>query len=161
MVQVVTCMYMVASEQCKQSPCSPLQTAASFVVVCRCRIRPSLRSLWHLQVLLVSAQHALLSRLVLQGNGDKDIALRFGRLAFGSRARSFPPHEYRAAAEEMLADSGLAELEQTVLAFLYAHSGSLKLLALLDDIVRMLQQVRFHSVFSVCQCCIWSGPTIT
>ncbi|KAL3150332.1 hypothetical protein ABBQ32_000177 [Trebouxia sp. C0010 RCD-2024] len=94
------------------------------------------------QVLLVSAQHALLSRLVLQGNSDKDLALRFGRLAFGSRARSFPPHEYKAAAQEMLADSGLAELEQTVLAFLYAHSGSLKLLALLDDIVRMLQQIK-------------------
>lgn len=97
----------------------------------------------------MSAQHALLSRLVLQGSSDRDIALRFGRLAFGSRARSFPPHEYRAAAEEMLADSGVAELEQTVLAFLHAHSGSLKLLALLDDIVRMLQQVRFHNASSL------------
>lgn len=94
------------------------------------------------QVLLVSAQQALLSRLVLQGKADKSDAMRFGRLAFGSRAVKFPPQEHRAAAVEMLTDSGLAELEETVLAFLYAHSGSLKLLALLDDIVRMLQQVR-------------------
>ena len=97
----------------------------------------------YMQVLLVSAQQALLSRLVLQGKADQDIAMRFGRLAFGSRAKKFTPQEHRAAAEEMLTDSGLAELEETVLAFLYAHSGSLKLLALLDDIVRMLQQVRF------------------
>ena len=95
-----------------------------------------------LQVLLVSAQQALLSRLVLQGKPDKDIALRFGRLAFGSRAKKFSLREHKQAAEEMLADSGLAELEETVLAFLYAHSGSVKLLALTDDIVRMLQQVR-------------------
>ena len=96
----------------------------------------------HVQVLLVSAQQALLSRLVLQGKADKDVVMRFGRLAFGSRAKKFTSQEHRAAAEEMLTDSGLADLEETVLAFLYAHSGSLKLLSLLDDIVRMLQQVR-------------------
>ena len=99
----------------------------------------------HVQVLLVSAQHALLSRLVLQGKADKHVASRFGRLAFGSRANKFPPHEHRVAAGEMLIASGLAELEETVLAFLYAHSGSLKMLALLDDIVRMLHQVRFYT----------------
>ena len=97
-----------------------------------------------MQVLLVSAQQALLSRLVLQGKLDKDVAMRFGRLAFGSKAGKFTSQEHRAAAEEMLTECGLAELEETVLAFLYAHSGSLKLLALLDDLVRMLQQVRFH-----------------
>ena len=94
-----------------------------------------------MQVLLVSAQHALLSRLVLQGKADRDISLRFGRLAFGSKARKFSSREHKQAAEEMLTDSGVAELEERVLAFLYAHSGSLKLLALLDDAVRMLSQV--------------------
>ena len=67
--------------------------------------------------------------------------MRFGRLAFGSRAHRFSEREHKQAAEEMLTDSGLAELEERVLAFLYAHSGSLKLLALLDDVVRMLSQV--------------------
>lgn len=92
-------------------------------------------------MLLLSAQQALLSRLVLQGKADKDINMRFGRLAFGSRAWRCSAHEHKRAAEEMLTDSGLAELEETVLAFLYAHSGSLKLLALLDDTVHMLSQV--------------------
>ncbi len=94
-----------------------------------------------LQVVLLSAQQALLSRLVLQGKADRDINMRFGRLAFGSRARKLSEREHKQAAEEMLTDSGLAELEERVLAFLYAHSGSLKLLALLDDVVRMLSQV--------------------
>ena len=97
--------------------------------------------LFWLQVLLVSAQHALLSRLVLRGKADSEISLRFGRLALGSRASKDSPREHRQAAEEMLAESGVAELENRVLAFLYAHSGSVKLLALLDDAVRMLSQV--------------------
>ncbi|DBA79311.1 TPA: hypothetical protein ACH3X2_007790 [Trebouxia sp. C0005] len=93
-------------------------------------------------VVLLSAQQALLSRLVLQGKADKDINMRFGRLAFGSRARKFSEREHKQAAEDMLTDSGLAELEERVLAFLYAHSGSLKLLALLDDVTRMLSQIK-------------------
>ena len=95
----------------------------------------------------MSAQHALVSRLVLQGKADKDTSLRFGRLAFGSRARKFSPREHKQAAEEMLAESGVAQLESRVLAFLYAHSGSLKMLALLDDTVRMLSQVTVFFVF--------------
>ncbi len=108
--------------------------------------------LFALQVLLLSAQQALLSRLVLQGKADKGISLRFGRLAFGSRARKFSAREHKQAAEEMLTDSGLAELEERVLAFLYAHSGSLKLLALLDDIVRMLTQVSIVLYFCEAYC---------
>jgi len=103
------------------------------------------RSVSALQVVLLSAQQALLSRLVLQGKADRDINMRFGRLAFGSRARKFSEREHKQAAEEMLTDSGLAELEERVLAFLYAHSGSLELLALLDDVVRMLSQVTLLS----------------
>ena len=90
----------------------------------------------------MSAQQALLSRLVLQGKGDKETRLRFGKLAFGSRAHVFSAEQHHQAAQEMLGESGLAELEDRVLAFLYAHSGGLKLLALLDDIVRMLAQVK-------------------
>lgn len=94
------------------------------------------------QVLLLSAQQALLSRLVLEAKADQDSLSRFGRLAFGSRAHKYSQIDYLEAAEEMQIDSGLAALEETVLGFLYAHSGNLKLLALLDDLTRMLQQVR-------------------
>ena len=92
-------------------------------------------------MLLLSAQQALLSRLVLEAKADQDSLSRFGRLAFGSRAHKYSHSDYLEAAEEMQIDSGLAALEETVLGFLYAHSGNLKLLALLDDLTRMLQQV--------------------
>ena len=40
-----------------------------------------------LQVLLVSAQDALLARLVLSGKADQEQKWRFARVAFGSRSR--------------------------------------------------------------------------
>ena len=45
------------------------------------------------------------------------------------------------AAEEMLQESGLEELEARVLGFLCTNSGSLKLLSTLDDAQRLLHQV--------------------
>ena len=93
------------------------------------------------QVLLVSAQHALLSRLVLQGKADSPTQARFARLTFGTHASKFPGADYSQAAAEMLSDRGLATLEERVLGFLYTHSGNVKLLALLDDVLRRLRQV--------------------
>lgn len=42
----------------------------------------------------------------------------------------------------MLAESGVAELEARVLAFLYRHSGALRLLATIDDAAQLLLQAR-------------------
>lgn len=95
----------------------------------------------HVQVLLVSAQHALLSRLVLSGKADSPTQARFARLAFGTRASKFSAADCCEAAAEMLGHSGLALLEERVLGFLHTHSGNLTLLALLDDVLRRLHQV--------------------
>ena len=51
-------------------------------------------------------------------------------------------HRLLQAAEEMLQESGLQELEQRVLGFLCTNSGSLKLLSTLDDAQRLLHQVQ-------------------
>lgn len=84
----------------------------------------------------------MLSRLILRNKADSEERLRFGKLAFGSRrAQSTPKEEYVAAAKEMLAESGLEELESKVLGFLYGNSGNLKLLSVLDDTSRLLHQV--------------------
>ena len=49
----------------------------------------------HAQVLLLSAQDAMLSRLMLKGKASKEERLRFGKLAFGSRrAVSTSDEEY-------------------------------------------------------------------
>ena len=59
------------------------------------------------------------------------------------------------AAAEVLAESGVAALEARVLAFLYRHSGALRLLATIDDAAQLLLQARprfaaasFYTVFS-------------
>lgn len=84
----------------------------------------------------------MLSRLILRNKAGSEERLRFGKLAFGSRrAQSTPKEEYVAAAKEMLAESGLEELESKVLGFLYGNSGNLKLLSVLDDTSRLLHQV--------------------
>jgi hypothetical protein len=100
------------------------------------------------QVLLLSAQDALLSRLILRKRAGKEERLRFGSLAFGARrAASTPPEEYVAAAKEMLAESGIEELERQVLGFLYSHGGGVKLLSTLDDAIRLLHQVGPQHIF--------------
>ena len=45
------------------------------------------------QVLLVSAQDAMLSRLILRGKAGKEERLRFGKLAFGARKAATTPDE--------------------------------------------------------------------
>ena len=56
------------------------------------------------------------------------------------------------AAEEMLKESGLEELEERVLGFLCTNSGSLKLLSTLDDAQRLLQQVPADGLLSLTAC---------
>ena len=45
------------------------------------------------QVLLLSAQDAMLSRLILRGKAGKEERLRFGKLAFGARKAATTPDE--------------------------------------------------------------------
>ena len=46
-----------------------------------------------MQVLLLSAQDAMLSRLILHGKAGKEERLRFGKLAFGARKAASTPDE--------------------------------------------------------------------
>uniref|UniRef100_A0A7S3R370 Dynamin N-terminal domain-containing protein n=1 Tax=Dunaliella tertiolecta TaxID=3047 RepID=A0A7S3R370_DUNTE len=112
------------------------------------------------QVLLLSARNALLSRRVLCDGwpkpGDASAAAaaggpaaaetraRFAQLAFGRFASpdAISPEAAVAAAHALLEDSGVPELEAQVLAHLYNHSGSVKQLALVDDLGRLLAEVR-------------------
>jgi tRNA U34 5-carboxymethylaminomethyl modifying GTPase MnmE/TrmE len=99
------------------------------------------------QVLLVSAQEALLSRLMLrrQPVPAPDVVRRFKERAFGSsravQRRTFSQADLNAAALDMCEDSGMQEVEQRVFGFLYSHAGALKLMAIVDDVGRMLNQM--------------------
>lgn len=52
------------------------------------------------------------------------------------------PAQIRSAAAGLLESSGVPELEARVLSFLGAHAAAVKMLATLDDCVRLLEQVR-------------------
>ncbi|GMH36648.1 hypothetical protein BSKO_04521 [Bryopsis sp. KO-2023] len=94
------------------------------------------------QILLVSANNALLSRLIITDKADDETRTKFGRLAFGMEfERVMEKREWKARAERMLENSGIPLLETQVLSFLYAHSGVLKQLSLLDDEMKVLQEV--------------------
>ena len=62
------------------------------------------------------------------------------------------------AAEEMLQESGLQELEQRVLGFLCTNSGGLKLLSTLDDAQRLLHQVEAAARPVACQAASVAAP---
>lgn len=117
------------------------------------------------QVLLLSARNALLSRLVLAGRADAQNAARFSRIAFGScggrggggAGRS--PEATKAAAAELLESSGLPELEQRVLGFLVEAAAGVKLMATLDDVGRLLTEVR--RVLAVCCLLRRSGVVVS
>lgn len=114
-----------------------------------------------LQVLLLSARDALLSRLVLSGRTDPANTQRFCRIAFGAynpkpRGRNPPQNpnalpgaggrgieELRAAAAGLLEGSGVPELEERVLGFLCEAAAGVKLMATLDDMGRLLAEVRW------------------
>ena len=98
-----------------------------------------------MQVLLVSAQDALLARLILHGKATQAERNQFGLKAWGaSWARSKRPKseaEYVEQAQNMLEDSRLPELEDRLFSYLYNNAGGLRLVAMLDNISRLVNEV--------------------
>ena len=95
--------------------------------------------------MLVSAQEALLARLVLLGKASEDDRRRFGIKAWGSswarKRQTKSEAEMREQAACMLEDSRLPELEERLFSYLYSNAGGLKLLSLLDNMCRLLNEV--------------------
>lgn len=95
-----------------------------------------------LQVMLVSAQEALLSRLILCSKASAADKMRFARKAWGRfDTQKHTGREYMDRAREMLEASHLPALESRMLSYLYNDAGSLKLTATLDDVQRLLVEV--------------------
>ncbi len=97
------------------------------------------------RVLLLSAQQALLARLVQAGRADAGALRDFARLCFGLRgqAGAILAHCQRHAGP-LLADSGLPALEEVVLSHLYEGRGRIFLQALGDDLDRHLASLANH-----------------
>jgi hypothetical protein len=69
-----------------------------------------------LQIVLISARNALLSRLILSGRASPEARARFATLAFGRFADPALLSEAQlvGAANALLADSGILDLEAQV-----------------------------------------------
>ena len=98
----------------------------------------------------MSAQEALLSRLVLLDKASAEDRRRFARRVWGKSLGRRSDAECKAQAQAMFEESGLLELETTVLSYLHNHAGGVKLVALLDDVIRLLHEVH------ICLECIMS-----
>ena len=95
-----------------------------------------------MQILLVSAEDALLSRLVLSGKDTQKQRERFARKQFGRAAKAkHSSAEYEEGAKSLLEESHLLDLEKSLLGYLYDHAGSLKIVSLLDGIAKLLTRV--------------------
>lgn len=91
---------------------------------------------------LVSAQDALLSRLILNDKATPKQRERFAKKAFGRSWTKATNAEFIENAQDMLDESHVLELEECLLGYLYNHAGTLKLVSLLDGIVKLLTQVQ-------------------
>ena len=98
-----------------------------------------------LQVMLVSAHEALLARLVMTGKATKEEQRMFGLKAWGSswarKRQQKSAEEMQKQAECMLEDSRLPELEDRLFSYLYSNAAGLKLMSLLDNMSRLLNEV--------------------
>lgn len=101
------------------------------------------------QVMLVSAQEALLARLVLLDKASEEDKRKFCVKAWGSswarRKQSKSEAEMREQAQQMLEDSRLPELEDRLFSYLYKNAGGVKLTSLLDNMTRLLNEVSLIS----------------
>lgn len=97
------------------------------------------------RVLLLSAEQALLARLVRSRQASIGALRDFARLWFGLRGQNRGTLEDCAPhAPALLEASLLPEVEDRVVSFLYEHRGRLCLQSLLDDLERHLSHLHNH-----------------
>ena len=83
---------------------------------------------------------------------DQSMRTKFGRLAFGMEYEMVIDRvEWHTRAQRMLESSGIQQLEEQVFGFLYKHSGLIKVLSLLDDLVKLLQVRTWHFEHHKCR----------
>mmetsp|Transcript_6724 Transcript_6724/g.18809 ORF Transcript_6724/g.18809 Transcript_6724/m.18809 type:complete len:1043 (-) Transcript_6724:248-3376(-) len=94
------------------------------------------------QVLLISAKTGLYSRMIMLDRATAEHRNEFAKIAFGMagwRKATLP--QMKEAAPSLFEDSGISEVEDRLLKFLYSFAGRLQMLGSLDDISRHLSRV--------------------
>lgn len=91
------------------------------------------------RVLLVSAEQGLLARLVEGGRADEGVVRDFAKHVFGILGqRKATLEKCQPHAKELLDASELADLEESIVSFIYANRGRLFLQSVVDDTERHL-----------------------
>ncbi|WP_164009902.1 TIR domain-containing protein [Pyxidicoccus trucidator] len=85
------------------------------------------------RILPVSAEQALLARLVARGAASPEGLGDFRKIMFGKRGQNTTLEQCREVAPELLEESGLQRLETEILSFIYQHRGRLLLQRILDE----------------------------
>jgi GTPase SAR1 family protein len=96
------------------------------------------------QVFLISAENALLARLIESGHASKEQLRDFNERAFGDEwDEDDPPslEESQARAPRRLKKSGLPQLERRIITFLYEQRTSILFGSVVDELDRILKQV--------------------
>ncbi|MCK6648201.1 MAG: dynamin family protein [Bacteroidia bacterium] len=90
----------------------------------------------------LSARNALLSRLILNGNATNEAKSDFGKIAFGVRANKIPAEQYIEAAEEILLDSKIEQIENKIINYIYENRSRIFIEGLLDNLKRLLKDFK-------------------
>lgn len=90
----------------------------------------------------ISANRALLSRLILYGNATPEAKIDFGKIAFGFRANEKDEEEYRELAKEILLSSRITEIENDIINHIFENRSRIFLESLQDNLKRLLQEFR-------------------
>jgi len=88
---------------------------------------------------VVSALHALLSRLVIADKNNADVHAQFGEIVWGGVEAVTDKSVWKAKAHSLLELSGIPRFEEEVLGFLHKNCDSLILISLLDKCIANIQ----------------------
>lgn len=89
---------------------------------------------------MISPLYALLSRLVIADKNDAEIHTQFKQLVWGAEADLVTDKAvWKSKAAKMLDLSGIPKFEERVLGFYHKNCGSLKLMAILDALIRTIE----------------------
>ena len=90
----------------------------------------------------VSANRALLSRLILNGNASPKIKKDFEKIAFGFDETEVDELRYTEKANKMLAVSNILEIENNIINYIFENRSRIFIEGLQDNLKRLLQEFK-------------------
>lgn len=90
----------------------------------------------------LSANQALLSRLIMTGHATKEAKQDFGKIAFGFSASKKDEVEYGEAAKEILSSSKIIEIENNIINYIFENRSRIFIEGLQDRLKQLLKEFK-------------------